>query len=417
MKQKFYSILLFLSVILQVSAQKTHRQPIQPTMTGEQERTLWVETLVRLADPVLAHLAEGTLKEKMPYESLDANRKEFSYLEAVGRTICGIAPWLELGPDDTPEGTLRKKYIELTVKGIGNAVNPQSADYLIFGKPSQPLVDAAFLAQGLLRAPKQLWGNLPPVVQQQLITEWKRSRSIKPFESNWLLFASMVEAALLEFTGECEMKRLTYGICQFRDHWYVGDGLYGDGATYHADYYNSFVIHPMLTDVLAVMNRHQLGGSEFYGVQKKRLSRYAEQLERQISPEGTYPVLGRSIVYRIGVFHALGQAALLDLLPKSVLPAQARCALTAVIRNQFSSPDNFDANNWLRVGFAGSQLNMSEEYINTGSLYLCTVGLLPLGLPVTNAFWSDSFVAWSNLKAWGGKEMKADKALYDVVTK
>ena len=62
----------------------------------------------------------------------ELNRQRFSYLEAVGRTVCGIAPWLELGEDDTPEGQLRKKYIELTVKGISNAVNPSSPDYLIF---------------------------------------------------------------------------------------------------------------------------------------------------------------------------------------------------------------------------------------------------------------------------------------------
>ena len=41
-----------------------------------------------------------------------------------------------------------------------NAVNPESPDYMAFQKRGQTLVDAAFLCQGLLRAPKQLWGNL-----------------------------------------------------------------------------------------------------------------------------------------------------------------------------------------------------------------------------------------------------------------
>ena len=89
--------------------------------TGTADREIWVKTLVRLADPVLSNLANETLKKEMPYESLAPNRQRFSYLEAVGRTVCGIAPWLELGEDDTPEGQLRKKYIELTVKGISNS--------------------------------------------------------------------------------------------------------------------------------------------------------------------------------------------------------------------------------------------------------------------------------------------------------
>ena len=276
--------------------------------TGKEDRAFWVENLTRIADPVLVNLSNNTLKKNMPYESL-GNRRRFSHLEAVGRLVCGIAPWLELGPDNTPEGKLREKYINLTVKGLKNAVNPGAPDYLVFGEPSQPLVDAAFLAQGLLRAPKQLWGNLDPQAKEWMITELKRSRNIKPFENNWLLFASTVEAALLEFTGECDMERMLYGVKKFRDEWYKGDAMYGDGVDFHMDYYNSFVIHPMLTDVLVVMKKHNIEGADFLDTQLKRHARYAEILERFISPEGSFPVVGRSICYRFGAFHALGQAA------------------------------------------------------------------------------------------------------------
>ncbi|MBO4945335.1 MAG: DUF2264 domain-containing protein, partial [Muribaculaceae bacterium] len=90
--------------------------------SGTDDRRLWVETLTRIADPVLTNLSNNILKKNMPYESLSKDRHEFSHLEAVGRLICGISPWLELGPDDTPEGQLRKKYIDLAVKGLKNAV-------------------------------------------------------------------------------------------------------------------------------------------------------------------------------------------------------------------------------------------------------------------------------------------------------
>lgn len=379
--------------------------------SGADDRAFWVENLTRIADPVLLNLSNNTLKKNMPYESLSKERSKFSHLEAVGRLVCGIAPWLELGPDHTPEGQLRAKYIDLTVRGLKNAVNPKSPDYLVFGEPSQPLVDAAFLAEGLLRAPKQLWGNLDPEAKAWMITELKRSRGIKPGENNWLLFASTVEAALLEFTGECDMSRLTYGVFKFRDVWYKGDALYGDGPDFHMDYYNSYVIHPMLTDVLVVMKKHGIEGADFLDTQLKRHTRYAEQLERFISPEGSFPVVGRSIPYRFGAFHALGQACLMHILPATVQPAQVRCALTAVIRRQLESPANFDKNGWLRVGFTGEQLNISESYINTGSVYLCAMGLLPLGLPQADAFWSAPYAEWTNLKAWSGKEVKADHAL------
>lgn len=382
--------------------------------TGLDDRRMWVETLVRISTPVLENLASGTLKRNMPFESLSREplRKEVSYLEAVGRTICGIAPWLELGPDETEEGKLRAKYIDLVVRGLKNGVNPQSPDHLMFDRRhSQPLVDAAFLAEGILRAPKQIWGRLDQQTKDWLVNEWKTSRGIKPYECNWLLFASIVECALLEFTGECDMERLMYGVNRFRNEWYKGDGWYGDGPDFHLDYYNSLVIHPMFTETLQVLKKHNLDGADFLPVQTQRHARLAAQLERMISSEGSYPVTGRSIVYRFGSFHALADAAFLHILPANVSPAQVRCALTAVIRRQLAQPHTFDKNGWLRIGYTGSQIRMSEDYINTGSLYLCTAAFLPLGLPSTDSFWSAPPRDWTAKKAWNGIDVGADHAI------
>ena len=378
---------------------------------GAADREFWVAEAVKIVDPVLRNLSENTLKKNMPYVSKDKSRRAYSYLEAVGRVICGIAPWLELGPDETPEGQLRAKYIDMTVKGLSNAVNPSAPDFLDFDLPSQALVDAAFLAQGLLRAPTQLWGNFDETTKARMIKELKASRAIKPNNNNWLLFTSIIEAAILEFTGECDQERLAYGVQKFRDEWYKGDALYGDGPRFHQDYYNSYVIHPMLQDVLIVMDKHNLPDASFLPEQSKRFTRYAAQQERMISPEGTFPVVGRSIAYRFGAFHALAQASLLHMLPKGVDPAQVRCAMTAVIKNQMKSATNFDKNGWLTVGFSGDQLRISDYYINSGSVYLCMSGLLALGLPPTDPFWNAPYTEWTNLKAWNGIEISEDHSI------
>lgn len=381
---------------------------------GAADRKEWLESMLTIASPVLSNLAAGTLKQNMPFESLsdDTLRRQVSYLEAVGRTVCGIAPWLELGPDNTPEGRLRQTYIQMVADGIRQAVDPRSADFLMFdNRHAQPLVDAAFLAQGVLRAPTQIWEKLDKQTQKNLIAAWKTSRQIKAYESNWLLFASIVEAALLEFSGEYDADRLNKGVRRFRDEWYKGDAWYGDGADFHLDYYNSLVIHPMLTEVLRVMKKHNLDGADFLTVQEQRHSRFAAQLERMVSPEGTFPVIGRSIAYRFGVFHALSDAALLHLLPGQMNPAQVRCALTSVMRRQLAMPRTFDKGGWLRVGFAGSQINMSETYINTGSLYLCMAAFLPLGLPPADPFWANPSADWTSRRAWNGQDVGADHAL------
>ena len=397
-------LIITLLMCLPFSLLANHRQ-------GKKDREIWVQTLTRIADPVLENLSQGTLKSNMEVDFTGKTRKQFAYLEAFGRLFCGMAPWLELGPDQTKEGKLREKYIQLTLRSFSHAVDSTSADYMLFGKPYQPLVDAAFLSQGLLRAKTQIWERLDSQTQQNLITELKRTRRIKPWESNWLLFASMIEATLLDLTGECDMSRLTYGISRFRNDWYKGDGHYGDGPRFHFDYYNSFVIHPILTDVLAVMKKHNIEGADFYETQIKRHSRFAEQLERMISPEGTYPVIGRSIAYRFGAFHALSQASLLNIMPADITPAQVRSAMTQVIRRQMKDKNTFDKQGWLRIGFSGYQPELGEEYVNTGSLYLCAMGLLQLGLSPEDPFWSDAPAKWSSLKAWSGDKSDIDKAI------
>lgn len=378
--------------------------------TPEQDRELWVKYLVKVADPVLSNTAAGTLKQNMPYEGhADRNTQVFSYLEAFGRTLCGVAPWLESDEEDMG---LKQKYRDMARQALANAVDSTSADYMEFKEGKQPLVDAAYLAQGMLRAPVQLWEMSSDKVKSDIVAAFVSVRNIKPYQNNWLLFASMVEAALLEFTGECDIERLTYGVNKFKDEWYKGDSFYGDGKAFHMDYYNSYVIHPMLVDVLTVMKKHNIEGWEFIDVQMNRHRRYAEILERMVAPDGTYPVLGRSIsACRCGTFQVLSQAALLGNLPETVSPGQARSVLTAVIERQLQNPANFDENGWLQIGFAGHQPEMAEKYVNTGSLYHCTTAFLALGLPSDHPFWTEPYAPWTSIKAWSGDRIVGDHAI------
>lgn len=385
----------------------------------EDDRTFLINTLTQISDPVLHALSEHKLKEKMPFEErkgVSPKKIEVMHLEAFGRLMAGLAPWLELGPDHTNEGKLRKKYIDLSVKAFSNAVDPKSPDFMNFLTGGQPLVDAAFLAHALLRAPNQLWGNLPAKAKRNTIEALKATRTIVAHYNNWLLFSAMIEAAILKFDGEADMMRIDYAIMKHLD-WYKGDGVFGDGEEFHFDYYNSFVIQPMLLDILKVVKEHGKGLRQSYNVEDTyesvviRAQRYAEIQERLISPIGTFPPVGRSLVYRFGSFQLLSQMALMKKLPESISPAQVRSALTAVVRKTMEPANTFDENGWLKVGLYGSQPSLGEPYITTGSSYLCSVGLLCLGLPADDEFWSSPAEDWTSKKIWSGEDIKADKAL------
>ncbi len=125
----------------------------QPGGAAADDRGFWVGVMRRLADPVLSHLSEGTLKASMPVEQAEGtDRRGVTHLEALGRLVAGLAPWIDLAPDDTAEGRLRADYAARTRRAIARAVDPASPDFLNFTRERQPLVDAAFLAQGILRA-------------------------------------------------------------------------------------------------------------------------------------------------------------------------------------------------------------------------------------------------------------------------
>ena len=395
---------------------KRFKKEEKPPVIEEQapvweDRNFWVSTLQKIAFPVLNNLARGSLRKNMPFESNSTEGQKFAYLEAFARVFNGIAPWLELGADSSQEGKVREKYLRLTLKSIKNAVSTNSNDYIFVVEPKQSLVEVALFAQGLLRAKTQVWLNLPMDVQARIIRELKNTRIIAPYENHWLLYTSMIEAALLEFTGECDKERLTYAISKFRDDFYMGDAIYSNGEDFEAGYFNSLVIHPMLNDILTVMRKYGLRDGEFLDVQLMRSSRLSSQLERCISPEGTYPLLGKTLSYRCGVFHLLSQAALLKILPRNISPAQVRGALTKVIQRQFTGDQNFSSDGWLICGFNASQMEICEDDINTGSLYACCAVFLPLGLKADDIFWKAPSEEWSSQKAWNGHQIQPDQSI------
>ena len=126
-----FNKLLFMSNSFFGRFKKRDNKVVEEHLPIREDRIFWVETLQKIA-----------------------------FLEAFANVFNGIAPWLELGPDESEEGRLREKYILLTLKAIGNAVDSNNNDYIIFTENKQSLMSIALFAQGLLRSKTQIWNNL-----------------------------------------------------------------------------------------------------------------------------------------------------------------------------------------------------------------------------------------------------------------
>ena len=381
-------------------------------MEYDEVREYWLQSMLKIANPVLMNLKDKTLKKEMPVEMKEGtNRKQFTHLEALSRILVGMSPWLENKSENKEEDALRKEYCELVRLAVDASTDPNSPDYMNFSNDFQPIVDTAFLAHAFLRAPNELWEKLNGRIKNNVIIVMKATRTRKPIFSNWLLFSALIEAFLYK-VGEKDWDpmRIDYAVKQF-DQWYIGDGVYSDGPEFHYDYYNSFVIHPMLVDLLETVGEEYKEWFERKETFIERSKRYAAIQERLISPEGTFPPVGRSIAYRFGVFQTLAHHALRNDLPNELAPEQIRSALTQVLKRTLEAPGTFTDTGWLTIGFCGHQPEIGEGYISTGSVYLCAAVFLPLGLAESEPFWSNPPLEWTSKRAWSGKAFPIDQCL------
>ena len=386
------------------------------------DRAYWLAVMCRICDPVLRGLQNRTLRQNMPIEQIEGcERHHHMHLEAFGRTIMGIAPWLDADTLCGEEEALRAEYAALCREAMDAATDPASPDCMAFASVNgdcQPLVDAAFLAGGLLRAPNALWAKLSPRVQKNLTACLLCSREIKPgMENNHLLFAALVEAALYKMGVPVAWERVEYALA--RHHaWYKGDGVYGDGMHLHCDYYNSFVIHPAMLALYDVFMDTGIASAylteTLAAKTRARAQRCAQILEMQIAADGTFPAIGRSVIYRMGAFHLLSLLAWHEDTANASPPAALRCALTAVLRRCAEAPGMFDENGWLRIGLAGHQPALGERYISTGSLYACMFMFPALGLSPSAEFWSGAAADWHSVRIWSGENMTADHSYTEI---
>src|SRR6187551_2871330 len=126
-RSSLFVILLCMAICLPLNetfAQK-QKSKISPatniTTTGAQDREYWSNLLYKMVAPVIENLSAGTLKKNMPLEKAPGyglNAAKVTYLEVVGRTVAGVAPWLALPDDETKEGVLRKKLRNSLLKGL-----------------------------------------------------------------------------------------------------------------------------------------------------------------------------------------------------------------------------------------------------------------------------------------------------------
>ena len=417
MMKKLFVLMTALALFMPLWAAKRVKQPQQT------DREYWCSLAYKMAQPVLENMAKGELQKNMQTEfspSFDNRNRKVVYMETFGRLMAGIAPWLTLPDDDTAEGLQRCQLREWALASYKNSVDPDSPDYLCWGVAGQNLVDAAYIAESFIRGYDALWVPLDDVTKQRYLTEFKKLRSIEPPYTNWFLFSSTIESFIAKAAGlrAYDDYRVMTTIRKVEE-WYVGDGWYADGPVFAFDYYSSYVFHAMYLETLQNMidarANTRLEYHKYYARALKRAQKYAIILERFISPEGTFPVIGRSTPYRMAAMQPLALLAWYQKLPSDLSNGQVRAALTKVMHRMFDEQQNYNEGGYLTIGFCGHQPETADWYTNNGSLYMTSLTFMPLGLPASHPFWTDAPQPWTQVKAWNGQPFPKDHRWADDI--
>ena len=428
MRKEILSVLMLLAAVLVAMPADAKKKQAKPVQT---EREYWCEQAWKMAQPVLENMAKGELQKNMKVEvspNWDGRNKKVAYMETFGRLMAGVAPWLAL-PDTLPlnatdadrkELEQRKQLRQWALAAYKNAVDPDSPDYLAWRGHGQALVDAAYVAESLIRGYDALWMPLDDVTKQRYLEEFQQLRRVEPPYTNWFLFSSTIESFLAKAFGKqaYDDYRVMTTIRKVEE-WYVGDGWYADGPVFAFDYYTSYVFHAMYLETLQNMidakANTRLEYKKYYDRELKRAQKFAIILERFISPEGTFPVIGRSTPYRMAAMQPLALMAWYQKLPKDLSNGQVRAALTQVMHRMYDQQNNYNDAGFLTIGFCGSQPGTAAWYTNNGSLYMTSLSLMPLGLPADHDFWTCKAEPWTQVKAWGGQPFPKDHRWADDI--
>ncbi len=385
-------------------------------------RAQWLSILLSIVNPVINGFVNKNIKfvfpiyfsAHLPKNDKRRNHKEIVFIELFSRTLLGISMLFQ------SEESIHKDHLTDLFNNTIFMINTVFSGYLDFYHSTvdhQIIVEMANCALAFIRAP-YLWNSLNLLIKNNILNIMYYSiTKFKPHMNNWLLFEALIEIFLYKNQKIKNLNKTLLNL-QVIESFYVGDGWYKDGTIFHMDFYNSYVILPFLITIyneLYIIN-YKNNGILYKNLYQKtllKIQRQSEFLERLIASDGSFPIFGRSAVYRTAIFHALVTNVYISELPNSLSYGQVRSALNAVIQNIFQNKKIkiVDEHGFLTFGFSGFQPEMADEYSNSGSIYFALLIFMPLRLNENHIFWNSSNEDWSQKKLYNGNGINRDKSI------
>lgn len=306
---------------------------------------------------------------------------ESDALEGFARSFLIAAPRIAGGDD--PHG-FAEKYASGLVAGTERGGSEGWLWAADAGDPTgkaQPIVEAAGLAYALHISRAQIWDRLKPA-EQERVAEWLAHHARRfTWPNNWLLFTAVIEAFLAsvgvdtsEYDGSANLRRV--------ESWYAGQGWYTDGQRRNFDYYNAWVIHPLLWAIYDMVPDREPDAAWRW---ENRLGRYLESYAHLFGGDGSPLIQGRSIIYRTATLAPIWLGQLTGRTPLS--PGASRRLASGTLKHFVDNGVGVDGP--LSLGWhAGQYLDVTQPYSGPGSPYWAGIGFHGLALPADHPVWT-----------------------------
>lgn len=180
-------------------------------------------------------------------------------------------------------------------RGLLTGTDPEHAEYWgpMSGTSNQRIVEAADVALALWLFREAVWETLEAEQRGQVLHWLAEAEEQEGLDNNWQLFFVLIDrvlAALGEPARIPSARRRYERVKTF----YGGHGWFRDGPQGQVDYYNAWGFHYALAWIDRI---DPVWDHEFITTARKR---FLEDFVHLVTPEG-FPVLGRSVIYRLAV--------------------------------------------------------------------------------------------------------------------
>ena len=243
--------------------------------------------------------------------------------------------------------------------------------------------EGSVIAMGVLLSPRFFWEPLSERQRHNLLLFLQVLAHAPAYDCNHWYF-HMMPVPILEKHGLPSNRQFLTEMFERLLRWYRGDGWFIDGGNRGFDYYNLWGFQLFNQ---ALCRADEPWRKKFGERVNRTTARFLETLPFLFGRDGGPVPYGRSLAYRFAGNAAVGWAALNDAC--TLPPGEARRIASGCLK-YFWERGCLSQNGLLEVGYLGPNSVVGENYIGHGVTYWAAQGLIPLLLPATAPFWTET---------------------------